>query len=207
MCNLKKFLIYLLTLCMFALVGCNNGNSASNSNNSNTLINKINQNNTYSQDKETVENESSLQTEDKQDENSLESADSVESTEILDLNDSTKQLYLQKLDDLDLKLKNSAEERYSSSVTVELIEAANKEYSEWDYMLNEIYSQLKNSLSAEQMNNLTNEELEWITERDEKSKIAEEANEGGSITPLNGIMSLIESTKTRCYELVNKYMQ
>lgn len=40
-----------------------------------------------------------------------------------------------------------------------------------------------------------------------KSEEARSEFAGGSIEPLMGVQSLLESTKTRCYELVNEYMK
>ena len=119
----------------------------------------------------------------------------------------TKQDYITQLDKLKSDLEYSKDVRYASSVTLDLIEAASAEYKLWDDKLNEIYSVLKQQLPKEKMDKLTQEELEWINVKDEKSKAAGKVNEGGSIAPLNEVTSLIESTRDRCYELVNKYME
>ncbi|WP_300381988.1 lysozyme inhibitor LprI family protein [Clostridium sp.] len=118
----------------------------------------------------------------------------------------TKQSYLNQLDKLKSDLESSKDTRYASPVTLDLIEAANDEYKLWDDKLNEIYSVLKQELPKDKMDKLTEEELNWINVRDEKSKAASKLNEGGSIAPLNEVTSLIKSTRDRCYELVNKYI-
>ena len=118
-----------------------------------------------------------------------------------------KQSYFTQLDNLKSDLESSRDVRYASPVTLDLIEAANHEYKLWDDKLNEIYSVLKEQLPKAKMDNLTKEELDWINIKDEKSKAAGKENEGGSIVPLNEVTSLIESTRDRCYELVNKYME
>lgn len=74
-------------------------------------------------------------------------------------------------------------------------------------MLNEIYSVLKEQLKEEEMDKLTEEELNWIKSIDEKSEAADDGVEDGTIAPLNRVMSLVTSTKSRCYELVNQYMK
>lgn len=72
-------------------------------------------------------------------------------------------------------------------------------------MLNEIYSQLKTQLSTSDMETLTSNQIKWLDTRDLNSRLAGETTDG-SISPLLSIMSLIESTKSRCYELINNYM-
>ena len=73
-------------------------------------------------------------------------------------------------------------------------------------MLTEIYGLLKEELSEEAMKLLEQEEIKWI---DEKEKIAKEESlkyEGGTFELVAYNISLYESTKNRCYELVNNYM-
>lgn len=119
----------------------------------------------------------------------------------------TKQNYIDQLDKLKLDLEASSDKRYESPVTSDLIQAANDEYKLWDDKLNEIYSVLKDQLSKDKMDKLTQEEVAWIKIRDEKAEVAAKPNEGGSIAPLIKITSLIESTRDRCYELVDSYMK
>lgn len=119
----------------------------------------------------------------------------------------TKQIYLEKLNKLEADLKISLKEKYASSVTQDMIDAANEEFKQWDDMLNEAYAELEKQLSKEEMDKLRDEELNWIKTRDEKSEAAADANKGGTIAPLKRVTSLAASTKERCYELVNKYMK
>ena len=119
----------------------------------------------------------------------------------------TKEQFLEQLDKLKVDLDNTKDTRYESSVTVDLVDAASEEYKLWDDKLNEIYSYLQSILPEDEMNNLTKEELQWIAIRDEKSEEAAKKNEGGTIAPFNKIMSLISSTRDRCYELVNNYIK
>lgn len=122
-------------------------------------------------------------------------------------NDSKKQLYLDKLDYLDSDLKASRDKRYASPKTLDMVAAGKAELENWDDNLNEIYSVLKTQLSNDEMNKLEIEEVTWISDRDKKSKEAFDSSKGGSISHINGILSSINSTKERCYELVTKYMK
>lgn len=119
----------------------------------------------------------------------------------------TKKQFLEQLDKLEVDLESTKDTRYASPVTDDLIEAASKEYKLWDDKLNEIYNYLQTILSEDEMNKLTKEEIQWINVRDEKSEAAAKKNEGGTIAPFNRIMSLISSTRDRCYELVNTYIK
>lgn len=130
-----------------------------------------------------------------------------ESIKVIYDEDSTQQLYLEKLDKLDTTLKISLEEKYNSPVTLDLMDAATEEYKQWDTMLNKIYSKLKEELPQEDVTKLNDEQLKWIHDRDIKSKDAYNSNKDGSIAPLNSLMSLIDTTQKRCYELVNQYMK
>lgn len=129
-----------------------------------------------------------------------------------DSNDNTntglkKQDYIEQLNKLKSNLEASSDKRYESPVTSDLIQAANEEYKLWDDKLNEIYSILKKQLPKDTMDKLTEEEIAWIKIRDENAEAAAKANEDGSIAPLNKVISLIESTSDRCFELVNNYMK
>jgi uncharacterized protein YecT (DUF1311 family) len=121
--------------------------------------------------------------------------------------DSMKQIYLEKLNKLEADLDETLIEKYASPKTQDMIDAANKEYTEWDNMLNDIYTELQNQLSIEEIDQLRDSELNWIENRDKKSQESHEQFKGGTIASLNAIKSLANSTKSRCYELVNQYMK
>lgn len=121
--------------------------------------------------------------------------------------DSKKQLYLTKLDELASNLDDSHDKRYSSSKTLDLLDAATAEHKQWDDYLNEIYSILIQDLPKEDMDKLRVEEEKWIEERDKKAQAASDEYKGGTFAPVNATISLANTTKDRCYELVNNYMK
>lgn len=57
------------------------------------------------------------------------------------------------------------------------------------------------------MDKLREEEIEWINSKESKSKEAADEYKGGTIAPYMAISSSIDSTRKRCYELVNQYMK
>lgn len=117
---------------------------------------------------------------------------------------SYKEEYLKKLDSLDEYLKTSLNEAIT---TIEMKKAENTIYKSWDDMLNEIYNLLKTQLTEEEMKKLQEEEIEWIKYRDETAENEAKKFEGGTLQPIAYISSLTETTKNRCYELVNNYMR
>jgi uncharacterized protein YecT (DUF1311 family) len=117
---------------------------------------------------------------------------------------SKKQEYKAKLDKIKLEFKgyNSA-----SATTNDMYQEVCKEYKEWDAALNEIYGVLKVQLSASDMKNLQNEELQWIKDRDATAKNAAAEMAGGTMEKVLYQGSLANSTQERCYELIDKYMK
>ncbi|MBY6836879.1 DUF1311 domain-containing protein [Clostridium botulinum] len=119
--------------------------------------------------------------------------------------ESTKQIYKNKLDAIELGMKDLDDLKGGS--TLEMKSAANEEYERWDRALNEIYGVLQKQLSSDDMNKLKDEEIKWIASRDEQAKKDSLKYKGGTAETLIYGMSLGQSTKERCYELVEKYMK
>jgi len=57
------------------------------------------------------------------------------------------------------------------------------------------------------MSSLREKQIKWIKYRDDKAKTDLLKFEGGTMESLECIMSLEETTKKRCYELVEVYMK
>jgi uncharacterized protein YecT (DUF1311 family) len=118
---------------------------------------------------------------------------------------SKKQIYKDKLDNIQLGLKDLAH-LYAGN-TIEMKSAASQEYERWDNALNEIYGVLKQQLSSDDMNKLKKEQIKWISDRDDKAKKESLEYKGGTAEQLIYTSSLAQTTKERCYELVEKYMK
>lgn len=118
---------------------------------------------------------------------------------------SNKQEYTTKLDDIEIGLAYLKEKE--AGTTMEMRQAADAKYKKWDTALNEIYGVLKKQLSPSNMKKLQSEEIQWISNRDTTAKDASSKYKGGTMEPLVYSVSLVETTKERCYELVEKYMQ
>lgn len=118
-----------------------------------------------------------------------------------------RDLYIQKLSDLELNLKSEYSNVYENGSNSEMIKAAGEEYNSWDYMLNDIYGEIKKYLPENEMNELKTKQRQWIKERDKTAKDAEKEFEGGTAAPLAYNSALSEKTKERCYQLVDEYMK
>lgn len=123
--------------------------------------------------------------------------------EIIEL---SKKEYLDKMDSLDFNLNTKLKDKLEGT-TLDMKEATSEIYIAWDEILNEIYSKIINILSEEEKDKLILEETNWIKERDEKADSAAKKVEGGSMEQIVRTSSLTNSTKERCYELVNNYMK
>ena len=189
----NKIILVLISLSL-VMVGCTKNSEEKNNE---TVVN--NETSTETVDTKTVSsNEISTET----------VANNETSTEITNKEDeekkSYKEEYLKKLDSLDEYLKTSVNEGIT---TVEMKEAENTRYKSWDDMLNEIYNLLKTQLTEEKMKKLQEEEINWIKYRDETAENEAKKFEGGTLQPIAYVSSLTETTKNRCYELVNNYMR
>lgn len=80
--------------------------------------------------------------------------------------------------------------------------AAQQKYLVWDEALNQLWQDLKELLSEEEMKQLTNEELSWIQEKEQAALDAAEEYEGGSMYPAVYYGTLADLTKQRAYELL-----
>ena len=82
---------------------------------------------------------------------------------------------------------------------------ADYEYRSWDSELNIIYQALMKCMTAEEAEKLRLEEREWMKNRDQTAHKAISKYNGGTIESLEYTASLADSTKTRAYELLEKY--
>lgn len=119
---------------------------------------------------------------------------------------STRKAYIQKLVDIEEGLSD-LQELYDEGTTVSMTKAAEEKYKRWDDALNEIYGELKNQLTEEEMAELKKEQQAWITKRDETAEKKAAEFKGGTMEALELLSAKAGITKGRCYELVGKYMK
>ncbi|MEA3320685.1 MAG: lysozyme inhibitor LprI family protein [Bacillota bacterium] len=117
---------------------------------------------------------------------------------------SVKEKYLQQLE----YTKKEAEElEATDSSTYALKKVENDRWELWDNLLNEIYGVLEEQLPAEEMDELREEQRNWITYRDDRALEASLKYKGGTQEHLEYVAVLANLTEERCYELVTNYMK
>lgn len=118
----------------------------------------------------------------------------------------SKKKYIDKLNSIEAGIKKDFPSSYSDT-TIKMKEALGQAYKRWDDTLNDIYGDLKNELNPDVMKELKNEQINWITYRDNTAKKESEEFKGGTLEGVQYIDSMGRVTKERCYELVEKYMK
>ncbi|MDR3594215.1 lysozyme inhibitor LprI family protein [Clostridium sp.] len=115
--------------------------------------------------------------------------------------------FLGRLDSIQKQLDDLPEKKDSDAgITNAMRSYYGESYDMYDEALNEIYSLLKEKLSQDTMKNLQTEEIKWIAQKEETANKEASQYKGGTFELVAYNMSLYESTKNRCYELVNNYM-
>lgn len=138
---------------------------------------------------------------------SLESGSDADDNGDEDL-ETDKEKYADMLDELEEELA-SLEEKAEDGTHEEMEEAEDELYERWDVALNEIYDALENELSGEAMDDLRDEQQEWIDDREEygEDEASENEGEGGSHDSFAVTEAKKEYTKERCYDLIDDYME
>lgn len=104
--------------------------------------------------------------------------------------------------------KKEAEELVATdSSTYALKKVENDRWDIWDELLNEIYGVLKEQLSDKEMDQLREEQRNWIKYRDDCALEASLKYKGGTQEHLEYVAVLANLTEERCYELVSNYMK
>ncbi|MCR1898523.1 lysozyme inhibitor LprI family protein [Irregularibacter muris] len=115
--------------------------------------------------------------------------------------------FLTRLDDIQEELDTLPEKKDSDAGATNAMRSFyGKSYDMYDEALNDIYALLKKQLSSETMKNLKTEQIKWIEQKEALADQEASQYKGGTFEFVAYHSSLYQSTKDRCYELVNKYM-
>lgn len=93
--------------------------------------------------------------------------------------------------------------REENLTQTEMNEISGQLYTLWDNELNVIWGYLKETLDAARMDELTIEEREWITEKEDEIEKAGAEYEGGTMQPMVENEKGAELTRARVYELAD----
>ena len=99
-------------------------------------------------------------------------------------------------DEIDDKLTND-----SSLTQGDMNQLSAQMYKLWDDELNSIWGRLKDKLDDDTMSKLTEDERNWIADKEAKVKAAGADAEGGSLQPLLENSEAAELTQARVYYL------
>lgn len=117
-----------------------------------------------------------------------------------------KSVYDKIMEDLE-KVKEETDE-YEESLKsgllsqIEMNQTSQTIFTCWDNELNSIWNDIKLYLPEEEYNQVLSEQREWIQKKDAKAEADAADCEGGSLYPTIYYGSEAESTRERCYELV-----
>ncbi|RLL48346.1 DUF1311 domain-containing protein [Oceanobacillus piezotolerans] len=121
-----------------------------------------------------------------------------------DSNAVLKQEHLKKLNNT--KKEAEALEPVDSS-TFALKKVEDDRWNMWDDSLNEIYGVLEQQLPPHQMEELREEQRNWLKLRDDNALEASYRFKGGTQEHVEYVSVLANLTEERCFELVNNYMK
>lgn len=184
---------------LLLLAACNNSATESS-----TSANNEPENNSISQN--TSEENANTESAEAANTNNTNTTESEKDSGANDDKVSQKEEYLTKLNtkkkEMD-ELRNNPED--DSTYAMKKVEG--ERYKAWDDLLNEIYGVLQKQLSSEEMEQLKQEQREWIKNRDSKAKEASLKYEGGTMEQLEYVAVLADLTEERCFALVEGYMK
>ncbi|EJQ98851.1 lysozyme inhibitor LprI family protein [Bacillus cereus] len=99
------------------------------------------------------------------------------------------------------------EEKHTNVMsTNDIVNEIEGNYQLWDNKLNEIYSTLKNTMSAHAFQSLKTKQIAWVKEKESKVKAIATDENNGTMRYIKAADEKYKMTKERCYELVNGYM-
>lgn len=202
--NIKNFIAICTVVSVILLAACQNSSDKSSA-----VVDDQSQNNSSSQNK----NDESSNVDSTEDaantENASEKVDTPrnepekEKVSSIETTANVKDDYLKKLSDT--KTATDKMEATDTS-TFALKKVENDRWELWDALLNEVYGVLNEQLSTEDMDQLRQEQRDWIKYRDDSALEASKKYKGGTQEHLEYVAVLADLTEERCYELVEDYL-
>ncbi len=99
------------------------------------------------------------------------------------------------------------QEKHTNVVsTNDIVNEIEGNYQLWDNKLNEIYSTLKSTMSADAFQSLKTKQVAWVKEKESRVQAIATDENNGTMRYIEAADEKYKMTKERCYELVNGYM-
>ena len=213
--NKQRLQIVIIIIALFSLVACSNSTDEANAKPENeesetsTDLKTEEEPVTDEEPGETVKSEGPEHTQIKNKDVTSkepltnENEEPSESSNNKEINEGMKDTYLKELNEMEEADRNPED----TTTMAELEEQEAARYKKWDQKLNEIYGVLNEQLDSEQMDQLREEQRNWIKYRDETAKESSLKYKGGSTETLEYVATKASLTRERCYALVAKYMK
>ncbi len=134
------------------------------------------------------------------------STQEIADSEPVDATESKREEYRIKLKNVEKEVAD-LEAKLQNATQIEMNETQAQIFKKWDNILNVIYGVLEQQLSASEMNNLREEQREWIKQRDQAAEEEASIYKGGTLEPFQYLSTKSRITKERTYELVEGYMK
>lgn len=205
---MKRILMTLTVVCMmgFLLVGCGNDEEKEAQENEQPTESQQHQdeenteNSTDDSDDSITEDDEATPEEEQQE----DSTDSESENDANETAEGEKEEYLALLQQTKEET-DEMREHPRDDTTYAMKEVEGNLYVIWDGLLNDIYEDLEEQLSPEEMDELRDEQRAWLEYRDETAKDASLKYEGGTAEQLEYVMVENNLTIDRCFELVEDY--
>lgn len=99
------------------------------------------------------------------------------------------------------------EQKLSEAMTtLEMNDAASEMYEVSDQCLNELWSLIKSHVSQEAYDEILTQQREWISEKEVAKEASAEALSGGTLAPVDTMITMAEMTMKRC-EVLLQYIE
>lgn len=201
----QKFILAVLAFVLIIVTACENASDQSGVE-ANDPLQDIDSNQTGSITEDSSDHVNENEINDQEETSSQTDENPIDEEEMVNNGSETipdKTEYLEKLN----QMEEADREVEAGSTIAELEEQEDARYHKWDDELNQIYRVLTEQLSDTDMDDLREEQREWIVFRDESAKEASLEYEGGTTESLEYIATQASLTRERCYLLVAQYLE
>ena len=201
----QKFILAVLAFVLIIVTACENASDQSGVE-ANDPLQDIDSNQTGSITEDSSDHVNENEINDQEETSSQTDENPIDEEEMVNNGSETipdKAEYLEKLN----QMEEADRDVEAGSTIAELEEQEDARYHKWDDELNQIYQVLTEQLSDTDMDDLREEQREWIAFRDESAKEASLKYQGGTTEALEYTATQASLTRERCYLLVAQYLE